>query len=40
MALALVSKTSQKKLQGWSLKLIFIKKEMRTCAEACATMVS
>ena len=38
--IALVSKTSQKQLQGWSLKLIFIKKETRTCAEACTTMAS
>ena len=38
--IALVSIASQKQLQGWSLKLIFIKKEIRGCAEGCITMVS
>ena len=38
--IALVSKTSQKQLQGWSLKVVFIKKEIRTCVEACTTIVS
>ena len=29
-----------KEIQDWSLNLIFIKKEIGTCAEACTTMVS